>query len=485
MKKEGNKNEVVFDRDLSENTKKFKIKKKPKAITGGTSGKESSVKKEVLEKVENERNGSGNGKKEGEVNGDIKGGNSSNNNNGNDNKGSSDETKINSQIQLDGQQKTKKKKVKKTNNNDNNSNNNNNNDNINNHNDENNKEKNQSLTNEIQKEGEIKNNESQNNNSNNNSNNNNKDSNNINDGSNINNNNNTNNVIEPPIEQLPKEPPQSQPIIINPETPINGQTISQKLNLKIKQKPKYKLTFIYRRKDYTITLPSTSKISDFRNAISSEIHMLPEDIDLSLNNKTYNDFESNELPLSSILTQTQSCPIFEVKKKTLFISKSNVSLLFPKNYPNKVIINNSPTSSELKIEIEKFFKDCLIEPNYQLDLTGTDKYSVGFTVPDTAFNFNRYLLILKSQNPKYKNIKTSMYFAKRISQRSISNVSISNAKADKYKSALYVGLSGPYVSNEERIRKEYVENKKKWVSKKGFIPYAKTKNSDMCNKYLY
>ena len=78
-----------------------------------------------------------------------------------------------------------------------------------------------------------------------------------------------------------------------------------------------------------------------------------------------------------------------------------------------------------------------------------------------------------------------MYFAKRISQRSISNVSISNAKADKYKSALYVGLSGPYVSNEERIRKEYVENKKKWVNKKGFIPYAKTKNSDMCNKYLY
>ena len=481
MKKEGNKNEVVFDRDLSENTKKFKIKKKPKATTGGTSGKDGSVKKEVLEKVGNEGNGSRRGKKEGEVNGDVKGSNSSSNNNGNDNKGGSDETKVNSQIQLEGSQKTKKKKVKNTSNNDNN-NNNNSNDNINN---ENNKEQNQGLTNELQKEGEIKNTENINNNSNNNNNNSNGNNNNSNSNNGNINNNNNNNVIEPPIEQLPKEPPYSQPIIINPETPINGQTISQKLNLKIKQKPKYKLTFIYRRKDYTITLPSTSKISDFRNAISSEIHMLPEDIDISLNNKTYNDFESNELLLSSILTQTQSCPIFEVKKKTLFISKSNVSLLFPKNYPNKVIINNSPTSSELKIEIEKFFKDCLIEPNYQLDLTGTDKYSVGFTVPDTAFDFNRYLLILKSQNPKYKNIKTSMYFAKRISQRSISNVSISNAKADKYKSALYVGLSGPYVSNEERIRKEYVENKKKWVSKKGFIPYAKTKNSDMCNKYLY
>lgn len=37
-----------------------------------------------------------------------------------------------------------------------------------------------------------------------------------------------------------------------------------------------------------------------------------------------------------------------------------------------------------------------------------------------------------------------------------------------YKNANFVSLASPYMSEEERRRKEYLENKKKWYDKKGF-----------------
>jgi hypothetical protein len=149
---------------------------------------------------------------------------------------------------------------------------------------------------------------------------------------------------------------------------------------------------------------------------------------------------------------------------------SVLSVLYHKNYNNKIIVENVNDITELYKIIEQFFKDCLITQDFICEPITDNKYSIGFAYPDLAFDFNRYLFILKITDEKFKDIKINMKLEKiRKSKSPLSRNYLGNTKGKKnYNSALYVGLSGLYMSYEERRRKEDLKNKKKWIDQKGF-----------------
>ena len=136
-------------------------------------------------------------------------------------------------------------------------------------------------------------------------------------------------------------------------------------------------------------------------------------------------------------------------------------------------------------------------------------YIIGFSSPDLAFDFNRYLTSLKLINPIYKDIKSNILsIKKRNNELRLGNSSNNNSpkgnlrygidynldennltkrnssilklirnnylqrkklKKEKNNSQIYVNISGPYLSLFDKERLEEKENKKKWINPEGFI----------------
>jgi len=170
-------------------------------------------------------------------------------------------------------------------------------------------------------------------------------------------------------------------------------------------------------------------------------------------------------------------------------------------------------------------------------LNTTSGIAVTFKNPDLAYDFMKYINIEKINNPLYSKIHTNLELeAKKVRKLSpkkkdifkttdpktdtnsldvsqispmlnnepnsrffklnnqvsksqnfkdlhvfehFSKIKDENKKHDilkkHYKNANYVSLASPYISEEEKYRKEYLENKKKWVNKKGFITATQKK----------
>lgn len=113
------------------------------------------------------------------------------------------------------------------------------------------------------------------------------------------------------------------------------------------------------------------------------------------------------------------------------------------------------------------------------------------------------MLIQKVSNPLYANIKITKQRNQRLKYKkglnnddsntsqsishlkSLSLIHERNKKHPLISSALYAGLSGPYLQYEDIRRKEYMESKKKWMDKKGFISSVSNSNKYLNNKYIY
>ena len=299
----------------------------------------------------------------------------------------------------------------------------------------------------------------------------------------------------------------------------------------------YKIIFVFRNEDFYITVKSNSTIKNVRLAISKlinldikQIGMMYEDkeIDMSNDEKTVNDYFNFQ--------KLRSRPIIYIKKK--FVSNNNLNednfsnFLFKKTYNNRVKIANFPITSDTSIPtdeninniINNFFKnnpslgDAQKENNLYKIETGNENledkkdnitYIIGFSSPDLAFDFNRYLTSLKLINPIYKDIKSNIISVKkRNNEFKIANNSNNNSpkgnlrygidynldennltkrnsnilklirnnylqkrklKKEKNNSQIYVNISGPYLSLFDKERIEEKENKKKWINPLGFI----------------
>ena len=202
----------------------------------------------------------------------------------------------------------------------------------------------------------------------------------------------------------------------------------------------YKLIFVFRNEDFYITVKSNSTIKNLRLAISKlinldikQIGMIYEDkeIDISNDEKTVDNYFNFQ--------KLRSRPIIYIKKKFISNNSSEDNLsnfLFRKNYNNRVKITNFPQASDSDIPTEEninniinnFFKnnpslgDAQKENNlYKIEAGNNnleDKkdnsiYIIGFSSPDLAFDFNRYLTSLKLINPIYKDIKSNIISIKK------------------------------------------------------------------------
>ena len=300
----------------------------------------------------------------------------------------------------------------------------------------------------------------------------------------------------------------------------------------------YKIIFVFRNEDFYITVKSNSTIKNLRLAISKlinldikQIGMMYEDkeIDISNDDKTVNNYFNFQ--------KLRSRPIIYIKKK--FVSNNNLNednlsyFLFKKTYNNRVKITNFPLASDTSIPtdeninniINNFFKnnpslgeDAQKDNNLYKIETGNENledrkdnitYIIGFSSPDLAFDFNRYLTSLKLINPIYKDIKSNIIsIKKRNNEFKIGNNSNNSSpkgnlrygidynldennltkrnssilklirnnylqrkklKKEKNNSQIYVNISGPYLSLFDKERIEEKENKKKWINPEGFI----------------
>ena len=150
-------------------------------------------------------------------------------------------------------------------------------------------------------------------------------------------------------------------------------------------------------------------------------------------------------------------------------------------------------------------------------------YYIGFPAPDIAFDFNRYMNYLRLMNPTFKNVKINIQLAKKKSPKKSKlneeesdntkrnykmkynyrygtslnldekdsdkrNIEILNIVRNNFlnnkmnglikvnASSNYINSSSPYSTPYEERIKDYHENKKKWLSPKGFISSVNKNN---------
>ena len=269
-------------------------------------------------------------------------------------------------------------------------------------------------------------------------------------------------------------------------------------NKVIKKRKNTKISFTYKRENFTLDLKQKTTVEELRKLIADQVYLLSSDIDIFYKGKPLTNEQDSQRVF--FLLKDDNAPYFEIKKKSMYNSLENVSQLYPKVYKNKVIVDGIKDAMDLNSKIEQFFKDCCIEKDCYCEPLSETKYSIGFTYPDLAFDFNRFLLILKGTNELYSNTKSNLQLGKNTGRKNRMKIDtsiegkyemrgiggmFSNSKRGEKYSSLYVGLSGPYMSQETRERKEYLESKKKWINKQGFIPYVRKNPNWYNNKFMF
>ena len=261
-----------------------------------------------------------------------------------------------------------------------------------------------------------------------------------------------------------------------------------------KRAKRVKVKFIYKREEYELNIRNMT-LEKFRKELQNCLHMFLSDIQIFYQGKEYQSPETDNMKIFDIYKDETT--YLEIKKKSNVSMLENLSVIYPKVYSNRVIVKNVESPEEFTKEIDTFFSNLMIEKDFHLVKLPENTLSIGFTYPDLAFDFNRYIWILKNTNIKYKNISSHLklaakhkILAENLSTDSINSVNKStsfrkNPKKILFNSALYVGLSGDYITEEERRRKDYIESKKKWVCSQDFISCAKGIESDFKNKYIY
>lgn len=312
-------------------------------------------------------------------------------------------------------------------------------------------------------------------------------------------------MIGSSIHETEQNVNKSNPIIIN-ELRLKKPIIKVKF-VKKKKPLLFKISFIFKRNEYELMLKPNTTFSQFQDLVSEKINLPKKDMEIRYQDKLYKS-PNNDNEIIEEITKNEKFPFFDIRKIYKPIGIGAYSILQPKLYSYTVIIENISSIQDLYQKIDDFFSDGLLTKDYLAIPLAEKKYSIGFAYPDLAFDFNRYMLILKGTNELYHNIKLSKninnhrtrslgksadysnlnQYDNPISSsrhKKSPSIGIRNVRHPKFNSALYAGISGPYLSYEEMRRKEYIESKKKWIDKKGFISSVSNSNKYYNNKYIY
>ena len=263
----------------------------------------------------------------------------------------------------------------------------------------------------------------------------------------------------------------------------NEKNENKKRNSEKKIIQKLTIIFTFRNEDCSISInPEITiiklkqKIGDIIKLDSDKFSLIYNETEISNANYTKTCKEFFNYP------KINSNPILIIKKKQRS-SVSSDNIANSKKYNNKVKIINFPSSNKELIKItEEFFKQNSLSSDYICDhnvdddilseedvLKGNNNkahYTIRFSSPNLAFDFNRYLCSLKLTNEKYKDIKTNIILAKKRSINKIdSSKNINILKSEKTIEKNYSDLnkkmnSGKYIDyfNNDQINKNISSN---------------------------
>ena len=264
-----------------------------------------------------------------------------------------------------------------------------------------------------------------------------------------------------PSPSLPFPPP----TIINhlPKNPIPSQPLH------------IKTFFIYQNTSFTLLLPSKTSLHHVKTLLSTKLNLPLSKFNLIFNNKVLSDLELTK-QLHSFTTPKQH-PIFLIKKTIRsFEEYEHITSIYQRKYNFKVLIMNFPIKEYEKLAIaslvEKFFSDLMLNADYYIDHDYSNGYYVCFNSCDLAFDFQRFMRLIRVSVDCFKECKCKLVVNKCKVKEMHKSVSVCKGKREKGKMVFDTNLvcvNSRYMSDEERRRVEDNEGKKKWVDKKDFI----------------
>ena len=351
--------------------------------------------------------------------------------------------------------------------------------------------------------------------------------------------------------------------IIKKEVKIIDEVTKNSKRIQVIKKKVYKIIFVYNNEDFYITVKLNTLIKNVRNSICqliglniNKISLVYNDvvIDESHDNKTVDEFFN--------LKNIKFRPIvYIIKKRSIEMESSHFNII-PKNYNYKIRIQNYPINQENNFQskdnldniINNFFKNYYSVNNnnnnleniyhYKIEEESLNEneekeekeeeekeekeekkdekeekeenkkpieeviptYIVCFSSQDIAFDFNRYINILKIVNPIFKEVKSNIIIPRKVIKTRNKpntikgfikygvdygleegmdlrkrNSKILKLVRQKYlkkeelrklqKSSSQESITGigPYLSILDKERLQRKEDKKKWINPDGFI----------------
>ena len=272
---------------------------------------------------------------------------------------------------------------------------------------------------------------------------------------------------------------------------INCVSRKPKVFHSLKVKPKFGLICIYKRQSYPLRIYKDITFDGLIPKINEELDLKNKKFEIIYKNATLPLQEKSNTNVWDLVCHDKQ-PIFEIQK----VYEENPLII--KNYDYKLSIDGIKDIPDLYKQIDYFFTNLLISKDYKIEHYSQTKVLIGFSCQEYLYDFNKFLNYLKLTDALYSVVTVKKFIDK--PQKIFVNKSISNVKpyqsafknkvhpikkksVPKFSSALYINVSGPYMSAEELRRVEYKKNKKKWVSSKDFIT-AVGSNCKFSNKYL-
>ena len=229
--------------------------------------------------------------------------------------------------------------------------------------------------------------------------------------------------------------------------------------------PSIKIIYIYLREEFFLTVQPSITIIEIKFLISLNLNLQINRFDLIYNDKIVTKDKLNKTIKEFIYnSKIKIRPIFLIKRR-LIINNSlpSINPLYNKNYSHKVKIINYPSMTNKNVSpddnlykiINDFFINQLTKKDFICEKINSNEFIVSFPSSDIAFDFNRYMLIIKNIRPMLKNIKVSLMIKKR--RNILKNISNKNVEkihnnSSRLKSPLMMDLLNDF-------HKSYVEKK--------------------------
>ena len=239
-------------------------------------------------------------------------------------------------------------------------------------------------------------------------------------------------------------------VIIN-ESPIKKPRILMPSKILKQPTPQLKILYIYRRELYNVLIKETYKIFELKNEICGKLHLLERNFNIFFKEEIITEENYNEDVKKYLNNNKKGKSFFQIKKKRQnyeFISK-----VIQKTYGNKVKVEGIKNLKDFYSKIEYFFDNSLFEKDFICEPISENNYLVGFCFADLAFDFHRYLLLLKVTNKLYQNIKATFNLKKSNLEQHIKY--INKSKIDK---GTDLNLSLDKNEKEDNNNNEYYDN---------------------------